>query len=164
MSGIHSFVHRTNFLFQLLAGFFVLVIVVALGWDLVARNVFNAPTLWAMDLSRFALLFVFFLGLAPALESGSHVAVDILPEALRGWSKWALQLLAQALVIVFACFLLWQVVVQTYDSFVDNGSFPTVIPVKMKHIYWIGPIGVLQFLITGISLMWHTSLQARGEA
>ena len=160
MNSCHQFVHRTNVIFQIPACILVLVIVAALGWDLVARNVFNAPTLWATDLSRFALLFLFFLGIGPALEAGSHVAVDILSEHLTGRRRWALQIVAQVLVVIFACFLLWEVTKQTYDSFVDDGRFSTVIPVKMKYVYWIGPIGVLQFLLTSLSLLWKSSLQA----
>ena len=164
MNSFQKFVHRTNFVFQLLAGILVLVIVAALGWDLVARNVFNAPTLWAMDLSRLALLFLFFLAIGPALESGSHVAVDILNEYLTGRPRWALQVVAQVLVIVFACFLLWEVTGETYDAFVYDGSFPTVVPVKMKYVYWIGPFGVLQFLLTALSLLWTSSLQTSQAA
>ena len=156
MSSFNRFVAQVNRLFLLASGALILVILVAMTWDLVARNVFNAPTLWALDTCRFALVFLFFLAIAPALESGAHVSVDVVYEYLPQRSKSTLQLVAYALVIVFAGFLLWLVFRESREAFTDDGFFPTVIPVKMKYIYWIGPVGVLQFLLTAVSLVFKT--------
>lgn len=150
-----------NRLFLVASGAMLLVILAAMSWDLVARNAFNAPTLWGLDTCRFALVFLFFFAIAPALESGSHVAVDVLYEHLGSRSLRMLQLVAHALTIVFACFLLWLVLRESREAFIDDGFFPTVVPVKLKYIYWIGPVGVLQFLMTAICLLFETINQAQ---
>lgn len=149
MAGLQRFTQRVNRLFLTLSGVLVAVILAMIAYDLVLRNVFDSPTLWALDLSRFMLVYVFFLALAPALESGSHVAVDILDHYLPPAFKCQLRILALALVLVFGAFLLWQIARTTFEAFDEDGLFPTTIPVKMKWIYWIGPIGVVQFLLTG---------------
>lgn len=159
MAPIRVFVHGTNRLFQFLAGLAVVFIVCALGYDLVARNMFNAPTLWAMDLSRFALVFVFFLGIAPALEKGAHVGVDLLATTLRPRAQAALKVFALFLVVVFATVLLWQVTKLTMDIFARGGRFPTVIPIERKHVYWIGPVGVAQFLLTALVMLHDATRQ-----
>jgi TRAP-type C4-dicarboxylate transport system permease small subunit len=122
-------------------------------WEIVARNVFGLPTSWALDSSRFALVVVFFLALAPALQSGAHVAVDILYEYLPGGPKRILRAVALTLVICFSLLLLWYVWLETYEAFVYDGSFTATISVKMKTIYWIGPLGTLQFLLTAVSML-----------
>lgn len=144
---------RINAVFIALAGLIAGAILLALAYDLVARNVFDAPTLWALDASRFLLLFLFFFALAPALESGAHVSVDILEHYLGARMQRALRIVARVLILVFGAFLMWQICRTTYEAFVENALFPTVVPVRLKHVYWIAPLGVLQFLLTALALL-----------
>ena len=147
------FTRKVNRIFLALAGWLALAILAALTYDLVARNVFGAPTLWALDVSRFLLLFLFFFALAPTLEAGSHVSVDVLQHYLSAGPRRVLRILAQVLLLVYGAFLMWQICKHTFDAFIDNALFPTVVPIKLKHVYWVGPLGVLQFLLTGIVLL-----------
>ncbi|MBL0420720.1 TRAP transporter small permease [Ramlibacter sp. AW1] len=159
MRRFHAFVEAVNGWFLTFSGVAVLLVLVGILWEIVSRNVFGLPTSWALDASRFALVFIFFLALAPALQSGSHVAVDILYEYLPAGPKRAMQIVALLLVVGFALLLLWYVWQETYEAFLYDGSFTATIPVKMKTIYWVGPLGVVQFLLTAVSLLLR-SLQA----
>ncbi|MCC6473178.1 MAG: TRAP transporter small permease subunit [Burkholderiales bacterium] len=153
LEALARFTSTVNRWFLRAAGAIALVILVTIACDLVLRNVFDAPTLWALDVSRFLLLFVFFLALAPALESGSHVSVDLLEHYLRGGPRRAMRIAARALVVVFAAILLWQVWRTTSDAFATGELFPIVINLKLKQVYWIAPVGVLQFLLTGLAML-----------
>lgn len=153
MKALTRFTRRVNSLFLAVGGLLAAAILLVMAYDLVARNVFNSPTLWALDISRFLLLFLFFLVLAPALESGAHVSVDILEHYLAPGPRRVLRIVARILVLVFGAFLMWRISRTTYDAFVENSLFPTVVPIRLKHVYWIGPLGVLQFLLTGIALL-----------
>ena len=67
-----------------------------------------------------------------------------------GISEWH----ARALLLVhFGAFLMWQILRTTYEAFADNSLFPTVVPLRLKHVYWIAPIGVAQFLLTAVALL-----------
>jgi TRAP-type C4-dicarboxylate transport system permease small subunit len=153
MPSLTRFTRRVNRVFLALAGLVAAAILAVLAYDLVARNLFDAPTLWALDVSRFLLLFLFFLALAPALESGAHVSVDFVHHFVGAAARRRLNVLARLLVLVFGAFLIWQVCRTTYEAFVDNSLFPTVIPLRLKHVYWIAPIGVAQFLLTAAALL-----------
>jgi TRAP-type C4-dicarboxylate transport system permease small subunit len=72
---------------------------------------------------------------------------------LPGGPKRILQSVALVLVICFALLLLWYVWLETYEAFVYDGSFTATISVKMKTIYWIGPLGTIQFLMTAVSML-----------
>ena len=150
---LNRFTRRVNRAFLALAGLLAAAILAAISYDLVARNVFDAPTLWALDISRFLLLFMFFFALAPALESGAHVSVDLLEHYLPPHLKRLMRIAARLLVLVFGAFLMWQICRTTYEAFVENSLFPTVVPVRLKHVYWIAPLGVLQFLLTALALL-----------
>lgn len=151
MGRMALFTRRVNRVFLALAGLLAAAILLVLAYDLVARNVFDAPTLWALDISRFLLLFLFFLALAPALESGAHVSVDVLELYLGAQPRRVLRIVARILVLVFGAFLMWQICRTTYEAFAENSLFPTVVPLRLKHVYWIAPIGVLQFLLTALA-------------
>lgn len=153
MEGFARFTRRVNRVFLTVAGWLALAILAALTYDLVARNVFGAPTLWALDISRFLMLVLFFFALAPTLEAGAHVSIDILQHYLPAGPRRALRILAQVLLLVYGAFLMWQICRHTYDAFIDDGLFPTVVPIKLKHLYWVGPLGVLQFLLTAVVLL-----------
>lgn len=153
MEGFARFTRRVNRVFLTLAGWLALAILAALTYDLVARNVFGAPTLWALDVSRFLMLVLFFFALAPTLEAGSHVSVDVLQHYLPAGPRRAMRILAQVLLLVYGAFLMWQICRHTYDAFIDDALFPTVVPIKLKHVYWVGPLGVLQFLLTAVVLL-----------
>ncbi len=167
MDAFIRFTQRVNRLFLGLASMVALIILAMLAYDLVARNVFDAPTLWALDFSRFLLLFLCFLALAPALESGAHVSVDLLEHYLAPGPKRVMRILAHLLTLIFGAFLMQQTTTSTWEAFVENALFPTAVPVKLKHVYWIGPLGVLQFLLTGMAMLAETvraPLRARTAA
>lgn len=150
MEALTLFTRRVNRLFLALGGLLSVAILLVITYDLVARNVFSAPTLWALDISRFLMLFMFFLTLAPALESGAHVCVDILVHHLEPGPRRVMRIAARILVLVFGAFLMWRICQNTYEAYVENALFPTVVPIRLIHVYWIAPLGVLQFLLTGI--------------
>jgi TRAP-type C4-dicarboxylate transport system permease small subunit len=153
MERLALFTRRVNRVFLTLAGWLALALLAALSYDLVARNVFGAPTLWALDVSRFLLLVLFFFALAPTLQAGSHVSVDVLQHYLPAGPRRVMRILAQVLLLVYGAFLMWQICRHTYDAFIDDALFPTVVPIKLKHVYWVGPLGVLQFMLTGIVML-----------
>ncbi|HEY5899399.1 MAG TPA: TRAP transporter small permease [Burkholderiales bacterium] len=139
-----------NRAFLALAGVLALGIFAAMLYDLVMRNAFDAPTLWALDVSRFMLLYLFFLALAPALEAGSHVSVDVLADRMPPVATRWLRCAALVLTIVFGAILLWQLSRATRDAFARDEVFPIAVPIPVKYVYWIGPLGTLQFLLTAV--------------
>jgi len=87
MSRLVHLVHLVErVLDKVLIGLF-LVMVAAIVWQVFARYVLQAPTIWSEELARFLLVWVTMLGSAYVLEHGGHVAVtvfvDMLPEPLE---------------------------------------------------------------------------------
>lgn len=142
-----------NRAFLIAAGVLAAAILAVIGYDLVLRNVFDAPTTWALDLSRFLMVYLFFLALAPALEAGAHVSVDLveqnMPPKVRRW----LQVAAMLFVLVFGAVLMWRVVLNTVEAYHDDAVFPTYLRVKLVEVYWIGPVGIAQFLLTALAML-----------
>jgi len=139
-----------NRAFALLASLLVLVIVAIILREVVFRYALNEPSTWALDSARFALLFVFFLAVGPALESGHHVHVDLFDPVIPARLRWCFRLAGYLLTLFFGAVLFWYILDTTIEAFqTDELSF-SVVPVKLKYLYWIGPVGVLQFLLTAL--------------
>ena len=155
--------HAINRVFLWIAGWLAAATLAIITYDLVLRNVFDEPTTWALDVSRFMMVYLFFFALAPALEAGAHVSVDILeqnmPPKVRRW----LQILAMVFVLIFGAFLFWQVMRFTIEAYEDNALFPTFIRIRLIEVYWIAPVGVAEFLLTAFAMLLKR-VRAKPEA
>jgi TRAP-type mannitol/chloroaromatic compound transport system permease small subunit len=58
-------------------------LVVAVAWEVVARYVFAAPTLWSFDVTYMLYGAMFMLGAAYALRIGAHIRTDFF------WERWS---------------------------------------------------------------------------
>lgn len=83
-----------------LAAWLVLPLTGALVYEVVSRYVFNKPTIWAYDMTYMLSSFIFMLGTAYALKTGSHVRVDFLLALLK--PRW--QALVDAIMYVVLYF------------------------------------------------------------
>jgi len=146
-------VRAVNFALATVSQILVSVLVAVVLTDVVMRYAFNAPTIWATDVARYLLLFIFFTALAPALQSGHHVAVDlfdkVLPRALlRHQAK-----IGGTLLIVFGLIFTWELW-RTFVHTVEDGALAnSLLVLPLKYFFWIGPLGALHFVLTAIALM-----------
>lgn len=147
---IEAFTRAVNRIFAALACLLVLVIMTAIVVQIIYRFVLNDPVAWVLDITIFLLVFVFFLSVAPALQSGSHIEVDMFDAMIADRYRKPVRLIGKILTVVFAAIFLWYVAAYYYDVVeVDEVSF-TMLIVQLKYLYWIGPLGALQFLLTAI--------------
>ena len=139
------------------------VVIVGLVLFAVVSRVAGVPILWPYDVAQFALAYVFFLGLAPTLESGHHVVVELFDKAVpRPLRPYVLHL-AALLTILFGAVFLWQLWRSTSRAFGDNRLAVAAITVPLKWIYVIGPIGTFQFILTGIAELGRVQWPAGGS-
>lgn len=72
-----------------IAGGVVVLLVASMIYEVGARYVFGAPTMWAFDLSYMATGVLFILGAGHAVRTDSHIRIDFLaarlPPRLRQW-------------------------------------------------------------------------------
>lgn len=139
-----------NRIFAASASFLTLLIVL-LVLIAVAARIMGSPILWPYDIAQFALVYVFFLALAPALDSGHHVVVelfdDFVPRRLRSYVG---QIAALA-IMSFGAVFFWQLWRATSRAFSDDRLAVASIAVPLKWVYIIGPIGAIQFILTALA-------------
>ena len=150
IGSLQRFTRAVNKAFALASALIVLAIMLMVLTAVFCRYVLNWPVAALLDLTIFMLVFVFFLALAPALESGSHIEVDLFDPLIPRQLHKAQRLVGKALTLLFAAVLLF-FVTRTFLGVVrdDELSF-TMITVPLKYVYWIGPVGAAQFLLTAL--------------
>jgi TRAP-type C4-dicarboxylate transport system permease small subunit len=83
----------------LVAGMVTITVTVLLG--IVARYIFNAPLLWTDELSRIALVWVMFLGIAELFRiKHGHVAITALSDWVGGLAGTLIRAAATILVVL----------------------------------------------------------------
>ena len=55
--------------------------------DVVARYVFNSPTMWADEMASYLLIAIVFLGLAQNLRTDGHIRIDVITNLLSSRSR-----------------------------------------------------------------------------
>ncbi|MBC7285677.1 TRAP transporter small permease [Hoeflea sp.] len=148
-----AFVIAVNRVFAAVASLLILAVALLVFWDVVARYAFDAPSLWISDFAKFSLTYIFFLGLAPALQSGHHVSVDLFDGLWPDFLKPLMPRLALIACIVFGCVLLWFLAKLTLRTFDRNPLAQTILPVRLKYIHVVGPVGAAQFVLTSLALL-----------
>ncbi len=148
------FTRRVNAVFLAVSGGLAAAIMIVILQDVVRRYAFNDPSAWVLDICSFMLVYLFFLALAPALEAGSHVSVDLFSRAFPPRFRRRVLLLGAVLTVAFGAILCVMLLNDTLEAFADDNPFPaSTIPMKMKYVWVVGPIGVAQFVLTALVLL-----------
>ncbi|MGJ3264948.1 MAG: TRAP transporter small permease subunit [Salinarimonas sp.] len=84
-----------------LASLLVLPMIAIVVYEVTARYVFGAPTIWAGELTQILFGALFFLCGAEALKARAHVQVDLLHQLLPPRPRAALNGLAHLLVLAY---------------------------------------------------------------
>ncbi|AMY71022.1 TRAP transporter small permease subunit [Frigidibacter mobilis] len=89
MKTLLSAIDRTSAGLGRIAEVVVLILIVAMLYEVAARYIFGAPTLWAFDIAYMSTGVLFVLGAAQALRQDAHVRIDVLSSRfshrVRGW-------------------------------------------------------------------------------
>ncbi|MBM4764838.1 TRAP transporter small permease [Bacillus sp. B15-48] len=145
-----------NSIFRKTAGLLVVIIAILIFQDAILRYFFNNPSSWVLDISRYLLVYIVFLSLAPALEGGHHVSVDIFKEKGPIWMRKFLETIVFLLTTIFGMILFWKTLGTTIEVIQDNRLFPLQTSIPMKYVYFIAPIGSLQFILTAVCIYIKT--------
>jgi len=119
-----------------------LVMMISLGYDVVARHVFNSPTIWADELAGYLLVAITFLGAAYTLTMDAHVRVDTIIDRLDGNKRKGVIFVTDVISLAFLIVYVWQAYRLAIDAYVSVKISPTLLrtPIYIPQI--VLPIGL----------------------
>jgi TRAP-type mannitol/chloroaromatic compound transport system permease small subunit len=131
--------------------FILLYMAFTLLIEVVARYVFNSPTIWVLDLAKLALGFMGILGGGYAFLLDSHVKVDVIYGTRSVRTKAIMDLCTSVLFFIFIIILLWQSTRMALDSFALREHSTTVFSPPLYPLKMAIPVGVALVLLQGIA-------------
>ena len=122
-------------------------------WQVLSRYIFQNPSSFTDELSRYMLIWLGMLGAAYVAGQNQHLAIDIVLRKLEGRAKMKLQILINVLIMVFAIAAMIlggsNLVYITYLL----GQKSATLQIPLAYIYSIIPASgllVLYYQIVGI--------------
>jgi len=121
--------------------------------DVIARYVFNSPTLWADEVASYLLIAIVFLGLAPNIRQDAHIRIDVITNLVKGRVRVALEVFAYGVGIIFAVLLLmgvWTRFANFYDrGIISDSPLMTPLWVPMVPVV-VGSAVLVLVMIVGV--------------
>jgi TRAP-type mannitol/chloroaromatic compound transport system permease small subunit len=156
---IDWFTDRTGTLIAWLS----LPLVLAVAYEVVSRYLFNAPTVWAFDVTYMLYGSLFMLGAAYALHKGAHIRTDFFWEKFSARKKGLIDTISY-LVFFFPSLIVLMVISwnEGWHSYLLNETSdqtpwrPILWPFKM-----VVPLACLLLLIQGVSELLKSIYMAR---
>lgn len=133
-------------------------------YEVVARKIFNAPTVWAFDLSYMLYASMFLLGGAYTLKHRQHVAIDIITTMFSRKTQAIISLFAYSFfffpfVLVFI-YVTGNFALQAWSN-LETSQSPWGQP--LYHFKTLMPLGFILLLFQGISEFIKEIIIIKGE-
>src|SRR3954469_8021523 len=128
-------------------------LVLAVAYEVIARYVFGAPTIWSFDVTYMLYSTIFMLGAAYALHKGAHIRTDFFYE------KWSARTRGMVDSISYLIFFFPSIVmllaVSSNEAWYSFGISETSEQTPWRPILWpyksVVPLTCLLLLVQGVS-------------
>ncbi len=130
--------------------------------DVLLRRVFNAPLIFADEVSGYLLVLVTLMGLGYALREEAHIQVRMGIDHISQRKRVVLHLMISVVAIFYAAILLVYTAELAWESFHLGAFSPTPSQLPLFPFQLIMPLGCLLFLLQlivgmGQSILWLRS-------
>ena len=146
-----------------LVAWLILPLVAAVTYEVIARHLFHAPTIWAYDVTYMLYGTLFMLGAAYALRRGAHIRTDMFWENYSVRTKGLVDATAYLLFffpgILFLLFASWDEAYYAWqigERSEQTAWRPVLYPFKA-----VVPLAALLLLIQGVSELLKSLYAAR---
>ncbi|WP_299047313.1 TRAP transporter small permease [uncultured Tateyamaria sp.] len=126
----------------------ILLLTSVMLYEVILRYVFEAPTLWANELSLWLAGFVFLCAGLYAMQQRSHIRIVLLYDAVPRWVQRIFDCISTLLIVTFAAFLIYGGYGEAFDKFYRWETFGTAfdppIPATMKPmvLFVVGMVAI----------------------
>jgi TRAP-type C4-dicarboxylate transport system permease small subunit len=146
-----------NRLFIGIAALMMAGLMIIVCTDLTLRYFFNAPLIWATEISEISLLYITFLAAAQVFRENSHVVIDILLAIVGPRFRRFLGVLSNIIVGIVSAVLIYYGFAASYDHFARRVFNPTILETPIILIIIIIPIGCIPLFLEVLLKSRHPS-------
>ena len=151
LSGFLGFIDKISERVGKFVSFFILIVALIIGYEVVSRYIFNSPTLWAHETSLMFFGAFVTLGGAYALLQRAHVNMDVVYGRLPVKTKALLDVITFVIFAFFVGVLIWGSGKTAWKAvlLLERASTnwePPIYPFKV-----LLPIGAFLLLLQGVA-------------
>jgi TRAP-type C4-dicarboxylate transport system permease small subunit len=132
---------KANRVLSSVSAAFVVVMVVSILYDVFARLLFHAPTIWVIDMNEYLLVYLTFVPAAWILMNDHHVKVELLTVRLSPAPQRRLRVVTDILGLIYCIVLTWQAWEVAWHAFENGYRFSTALNFPKFPVLVIIPIG-----------------------
>lgn len=148
---------RFTYALAVVSAWLLFVIGAMLTYEVVARYFFNAPTIWAEELSRLFLIWAVFLASAGLMGRGEHIRVTALIERAPPAVQRAVDVAVHIFVAIIAGLVAWYGVPIAMNSFEVGRTTGSMLDIPSWWTQASIPVGfgllALQSLANAVGLL-----------
>ncbi len=112
-----------------------------LTWEVVARYVFSAPTIWAAEISQMFLIWGMFLAVPRTINRRENIAIEVLHELLPGRVQKICDIASLLFIAFFCAVVFWYGFEIGWDSLVRGRSTGTMLNIPNWWTEMVIPVG-----------------------
>jgi C4-dicarboxylate transporter DctQ subunit len=138
-----------------LAGIILVFICAAVCYTIGMRFFFTKTTIWLMQTTEYALLWIVFLATTWLLREGGHIATDIIYAGLNDKTKRYFDVVFFVCSAVACAICLYYGSIYTYNCVANSVTDVRGVTVPKAAIFVIIPIGFLMLTIQFLRMVWN---------
>jgi len=118
---------------------FLMVLVVV--YEVVSRYIFNAPTLWSMEINQYLFCAMLMLGAGYCLMQDGHVRVDLFYPRMSPKTQAIVEMCTYPLAIIFCAILVWLGGEEFWAAVVEHRKSDSVMAFHVWPVWLVVPLG-----------------------
>ncbi|MGB7180434.1 MAG: TRAP transporter small permease [Burkholderiaceae bacterium] len=150
-----SFIGRLVRFFGAVSSLLILIVLALVVYSVIQRYVFNTPLKWGDELAGYLLVALVMFGMAEALLSGHHIAIDLLTSRVGPRARSFVDALSSIAVLAFSLVL----GISTWESIRFAHSFGSFSPGYLEVATWIPQtpmlIGAVILGLAAMAMLWR---------
>jgi TRAP-type C4-dicarboxylate transport system permease small subunit len=135
---------------EIAAGTFLVLMSVATFGNVVLRYVFNSPIQWAEEFSRYAFIWVVFLGAAACSKRKMHIVIDAGSSCLPKRAQALCSLLVEVIVLV----LMGAITYYGYVLCTMATQATSTLKIPQYTVYLVVPISAALMFVHSLRGLW----------
>ena len=102
-------VSRLSFFFQNIAIIAFIILTTSVIYEVIARSVFNKPTIWSLEIVTYMISCIAFFGSAYVLRINKHLEINILTQLFSNKYRRLMKIFSDTIGLLFCLivFFLW---------------------------------------------------------
>lgn len=109
-------------------------------WQVITRWIIGDPSSYTEELARYLLIWVGLLGSAYAAGKKLHLAIDLLPNALDGHRRNVLEIVIEAIILLFALSVMVVGGIRLMGLAFQMGQISAAMGIPLGYVYLVLPL------------------------